>query len=144
MRALDGEYPFYGALETEPAAAGLAFRKDRQALADKTLMLQYGAHVGDSIRIGELTFAIAGILDKAPGRNELSTTVAPPVYIPLRYLKEAGLLQKGSRIDYRLYYQYDSIADIEKWVDTIGPRLEKESGCDMKRLESRKKRKTGR
>ena len=142
VRALDGEYPFYGALETEPAAAGLAFRKDRQALADKTLMLQFGAHVGDSIRIGELTFAIAGILDKAPGRNELSTTVAPPVYIPFRYLKEAGLLQKGSRIDYRLYYRYDSIADMEKWVDTIGPRLEK-VGLRYETVESRKK-KTGR
>src|ERR1700738_2512627 len=34
VRALDGDYPFYGALETTPAAAGRSFRGGRQALVD--------------------------------------------------------------------------------------------------------------
>lgn len=139
VRALDGDYPFYGSLETTPAAAGLAFRGERQALVDKTLMLQYQAHVGDSIKIGELTFAIAGILEKAPGRNEISMTVAPPVYIPFRYLAQTGLLQRGSRIEYQLYYKYDPGTDVEKFVDSIRPRLEK-AGVSIETVESRKKR----
>ena len=99
VRAIEGDYPYYGALETTPATAAIDFRKKREALVDKTLMLQYGARRGDSIRIGELSFAIAGTLDRAPGRNEISLTVAPPVYIPLRYMEPAGILKKGSRLD---------------------------------------------
>src|SRR6185312_8331290 len=52
VRALKGDFPYYGRLETTPDAAGKTFREKQQALVDKTLMLQYGAHVGDSIRIG--------------------------------------------------------------------------------------------
>lgn len=138
VRALEGDFPYYGALETTPAAAGMAFREDRQALVDKTLMLQYGAHPGDSIRIGELDFAIAGSLDKAPGRNEVSLTVAPPVYIPLRYLEPAGLLKRGSRLNYDYYYQYLR-GDPEQFAEQIGPRLEA-VGLRYETVASRKNR----
>ncbi len=142
VRALDGDYPFYGSLETTPVPAGLSFRRGRQALVDKTLMLQYGAHVGDSIKIGDISFAIAGTLNKAPGRNEISTTVAPPVYIPFRYLAQTGLLQKGSRIEYQFYYKYDAGVEVEKFVDSIRPVLEK-NRLEPETVESRKKRMSG-
>lgn len=123
VRAIEGAYPYYGGLETTPGAAGMDFREKQEALVDKTLLLQYGAHPGDSIRIGELSFAIAGSLDKAPGRNEISLTVAPPVYIPFRYMEPAGVLKKGSRLDYQYYYQYQR-GDPEQFARQIGPRLE--------------------
>jgi len=138
VRALEGSYPYYGNLETTPVTAGVTFRSGRQALVDKTLMLQFGASVGDSIKIGEVSFMIAGSLRKSPGRNEISLTAAPPVYIPLRYLAQTGLMQKGSRIDFRYYYKFDSKTDIRKLVSGIEPRLEK-AGMDYETVESRKK-----
>ena len=140
--ALEGDYPYYGSLETSPAHAEKDFRKHRTALVDKTLMLQYNAHVGDSIQIGEVTFAIAGALNKAPGRTGFSTTIAPPVYIPYRYLDETGLLKKGSRFNYSFYYKFDSTADVEKVVSRIRPKLEKED-LRYETVESNK-RNTGR
>ncbi|HWB91943.1 MAG TPA: FtsX-like permease family protein, partial [Puia sp.] len=140
VRALEGDYPYYGELETTPSAAAMAFRGERQALVDKTLLLQYGAHPGDSIRIGELNFAIAGSLDKAPGRNEISLTVAPPVYIPFRFLEPAGLLKRGSRLDYYFYYQYLR-GDPEQFAAAIGPRLEA-VGLRYETVASRKNRMT--
>jgi putative ABC transport system permease protein len=139
VRALDGDYPFYGVLETTPVGAGQQFRKGRQALVDKTLMLQYGAKVGDSIRVGDLSFAIAGGLVKAPGRNEISTTVVPPVYIPLRWLDQAGLLKRGSRVFYQQYYQFGPLVDMDKLVAAIGPRLDK-AGVHYETVASRKER----
>ncbi len=138
VRALDGNYPFYGSLETTPAPAGKEFRKNRQALVDQTLMLQFDARVGDSIKIGAISFAIAGILNKAPGRTALSTTIAPPVYIPLQYLEQTGLIQKGSRISYNYYYRFDPSEDMDRIISTLGPRLEKE-GLDYETVASRKK-----
>src|SRR6185437_10999136 len=122
VRAIEGDYPYYGELETTPVPAAIDFRKKQEALVDKTLLLQYGAQPGDSVRIGELSFMIAGSLDKAPGRNEISMTVAPPVYIPLRYMEPAGLLKKGSRVNYQYYYHYLQ-GDPEQFAQQIGPRL---------------------
>lgn len=142
VRALDGNYPFYGALETTPGAAARNFRKGQQAIVDKTLMLQFNAAIGDSIQIGEVKFAIAGTLNKAPGRNTISTTVAPPVYIPLQYLEQTGLVQKGSRVAYNFYYKFNNEAQVEQVVKQIEPKLE-QAGIDYDTVDERK-RNTGR
>ena len=142
VRALKGNFPFYGNLETTPAPAGRNFLHGQQALVDQTLMLQYNARVGDSIKIGTASFAIAGILNKAPGRTGLSTTVAPPVYIPLDDLDSTGLEKRGSRISYSYYYRFAAGTDMDKLVAAIAPRLEKE-GLEYETVASRK-RSTGR
>ena len=84
VKALEGNFPYYGSLETIPVSAGTTFRTKKEALVDQTLMLQYRAKVGDSIKVGEVTFAIGGILQKAPGQTGLTSTVAPSVYIPMK------------------------------------------------------------
>ena len=50
VRALKGTYPYYGEIETDPISASRAFRDGQEALVDKTLMLQFDAKVGDSIK----------------------------------------------------------------------------------------------
>ena len=127
VRALGGEFPYYGELETVPATAGKEFRNRQAALVDQTMMLQYGASVGDSIKIGGVTFVIAGTLINAPGQTGLSASVAPPVYIPLQYLEQTGLAQKGSRIITQFFFKFDKKADMKKLVDNIKPRLDTEA-----------------
>ena len=137
VRALDGEFPFYGEFETSPVSAGKSFRNEQQALVDQTLMLQYDANVGDSIKIGNVSFAIAGILSGAPGQTGLSASVAPVVYIPLSYLSRSGLEQKGSRINYKYFIKYDRPVNIAKIVEKIEPVLEGE-GIDYETVQSQK------
>jgi putative ABC transport system permease protein len=124
VRALEGEYPYYGTLETFPGSAGTTFRDKQQALVDETLMLQYGAKTGDSIKVGEMNFAIAGKLLNAPGQTGFSASIAPIVYIPLKYLQQTGLLQKGSRISYHYYYKFSPLVNVEQLVEKVKPRLE--------------------
>src|SRR4030095_7729825 len=97
VRALSGEFPYYGTIETDPIPAGRSFRNSQSALVDQTMMLQFNAKVGDTIKLGNLNFLIAGTLLSAPGQTGLSASVAPLVYIPLQYLEQTGLSQKGSR-----------------------------------------------
>ena len=124
VRALEGEFPYYGSLETSPESAGMSFRSKQQALVDETLMLQYGAKTGDSIKVGAVTFAIAGELLNAPGQTGFSASIAPIVYIPLQYLKQTGLSQKGSRISYHYFFKYNHQADVQKLMDRMKPQLE--------------------
>ena len=79
VRALEGNYPYYGTLETKPLNAGKDFQNGRTALVDKTLMLQYNANVGDSIKIGALNFKIEGALIEAPGQTGITSSIAPVV-----------------------------------------------------------------
>lgn len=137
IRALKGDFPYYGELKTIPASAGNSFRNRQAALVDKTLMLQYNAKVGDSIKVGNLSFLIAGVLLKAPGQTGFSTSVAPAVYIPLNLLQQTGLSRKGSRINYKFYYKYDRLVNIQQLIKTIKPRLEK-NGFDYYTIESQK------
>ncbi len=81
VRALSGDFPYYGDIETTPKTASRSFRLGKQALVDKTLMLQYDAKPGDSIKVGEVVFEIAGVLNKAPGQTGFNAAVAPIVYI---------------------------------------------------------------
>jgi putative ABC transport system permease protein len=126
VRALRGDFPYYGSIETTPAKAGYSFRNGRKAVVDKTLMLQFNAEVGDSIKLGEVSFLIVGSLDKAPGQTGLTSSVAPIVFIPLQYLEQTGLTKTGSRINYNYYYKYDKPVDIKAVVDKIQPLLGKE------------------
>ena len=127
VRALEGEFPYYGAIETKPVEASRSFRTGQAALADNTLMLQFDAQAGDPIKVGELTFTLDGSIHKVPGQPGIAATVAPPVYIPLSYLEETGLLQKGSRVNYKLYLKFPDRANVAQLMEeTIEPFLQEE------------------
>ncbi|HMK17214.1 MAG TPA: FtsX-like permease family protein [Chitinophagaceae bacterium] len=137
VRALSGEFPYYGILETVPAAAGKSFRNGQAALVDQTMMLQYGAAVGDTVKVGNVSFVIAGTLINAPGQTGLSASVAPPVYIPLQYLEQTGLAQKGSRIATQFFFKFDKTTNMKQLVDKIQPRLDIE-GMSYETVETQK------
>ena len=117
VRALEGNFPFYGKLETLPADGYTQFKQGgKTALVEKTLMAQFDARVGDSIKVGEVTFQIVGELQKVPGQTGITASVAPAVYIPMAYLEETGLVQYGSRVEYNRYLQFAPGTDVEKLI----------------------------
>jgi putative ABC transport system permease protein len=142
MKALQGNYPYYGTIETVPLAAAKDFQSGRNALVDQTLMLQFNAKVGDSVKVGDLHFKILGTLTKAPGQTGIGASIAPTVYIPLQTLDQTNLIKTGSRINNKFYFRYNDPTGIDEWVKKQDPRLEKE-GFDADTVESRKEQ-TGR
>ncbi len=137
VRALGGDFPYYGELETVPLSAGRSFRNTQAALVDETVLLQFNAQVGDTVKIGNLSFVIAGTLLSAPGQTGLSASVAPVVYIPLRYVEQTGLSQKGSRINYRFFFQFDQSVNMDELMKRLEPRLDKE-GLNYDTVQSQK------
>jgi putative ABC transport system permease protein len=142
VRALEGDFPYYGKLETTPVAAGTTFRTKQAAVVDKTLLLQFNAKPGDTVQVGNIAFVIEGSLMKAPGQTGLSASVAPAVYIPLAYLEATGLTEKGSRITHNQYYKFNNPASGELLVNQLETQLDTE-GFDYETVESQK-RDTGR
>ncbi|MDA0194221.1 MAG: FtsX-like permease family protein [Bacteroidetes bacterium] len=137
IRALEGNFPFYGKIETDPPIAESDFRNKQMALVDATLMLQYDVVVGDTVRVGNLGFTIAGKLQKVPGQSGISSTVAPVVYIPHQYLEQTGLIKKGSRIRYQYFYQASSSQQAQTVLDANEKKLD-DLGVDTETVEDRK------
>jgi putative ABC transport system permease protein len=144
VKALEGRFPYYGTWEVQPAAAVEQFRANRQpiALVDDALLIQFGAQVGDSVRVGEVSFLVAGRVLKTPGATAATAAVAPTVFIPATYLNRTGLLQKGSRVNYKYYYQFEKDTDVPALVKRLEPTLDK-AGLSSDTVENRK-RQTGR
>jgi putative ABC transport system permease protein len=123
IRALAGEFPYYGVLETSPSEAAKSFRLGPYALVDERMMLQFRVRVGDPVKIGDFTFTVAGGLQKIPGETMTETLITPRVYIPLSYLDQTGLAQLGGRVSYRNYFKLDPGVDVEELLEREEPRL---------------------
>lgn len=118
VRALEGAFPYYGSLETLPQEGERTFRLGgSRALVEKTLMAQFGAVVGDSIKVGNVTLEIVGALQKVLGQTGITATVAPAVYIPMDQLEASGLVQYGSRVNYNHYFLFPENFDLQALID---------------------------
>ncbi|MEZ5670419.1 MAG: FtsX-like permease family protein [Alphaproteobacteria bacterium] len=109
LKAVDGRYPLFGAVETAPAAPlDDLFAADGEgrpgAVVDGAILRRLGLAVGDPLRIGDGSFHVAAELTAEPDR--LSSTgffsLGPKVIIADAALAATGLVQEGSLI-YHFY-----------------------------------------
>jgi len=127
IKALEGGFPFYGILKADPPSANETFRSSQTALVDDGMMYQYELNVGDSIKLGQATFAIAGRLQSAFGGTAAGGAFAPSVYISKDYLEATDLVQPGSLMDYEYYYKLTEGFDADEWKKTRRKQFRDES-----------------
>lgn len=127
VRGLEGSFPFYGTMDTQPISAADTYQTAGGALVDATLLLQFSVEPGDSIKIGKITLPISGALKAIPGSTAISTSVAPTIVIPKRFIPETELLQFGSRKEYQFFYKASDSLNLERLEKAIQPLLEVEN-----------------
>ncbi|MDQ6622577.1 MAG: FtsX-like permease family protein, partial [Verrucomicrobiota bacterium] len=138
LRALGGDFPFYGTMETEPRSAARDFRNGGGAIVEESLLIQFGARPGDQIKIGDVAFTIAGALKKMPGEASAAGSFAPRVYVPLQNLAATNLLKPGSVVHYRNYVKYPDGTDVDARIAPLVPRLQS-LGLEYDTVAKRKK-----
>lgn len=115
VRGMEGAYPFYGQIETNPPTAAADFLAGKGALLEESLLAQYGAKPGDQITIGGTSFPVLGSVTKLPGEANAFASIAPRVLIPRAKLP-ASLLSRGSIVRYFAYLRLPSSTDPGKLV----------------------------
>lgn len=126
VRGVEKGFPFYGNLETVPAAAAKTFTEQgASAVAADGLLQLLGAAIGDTLSVGACKFTLCGAVKKVPGQSGIAATVAPPVFIPYSLVDSTGLLQRGSRVNHRLYVKFSPAMPYRLYEELIVPRLEK-------------------
>lgn len=138
VRGLEGNFPFYGAFETEPADAEQRFRAGGGALVDESLLATFGAKVGDEIRVGKLVTRVVGSLLKVPGESMAFSTIAPRVYLRQAEIDATELLGDTSLARYRVFFRLPDDVDAEQLIEERRPEIEQlQLGTDTVRERQR-------
>jgi putative ABC transport system permease protein len=103
VSAVEGAYPFYGAIQTAPARAWAELQSGRHAVVDPVLLTALNARVGDTLALGEGRFEITGTLVNLAGDVGIRTALGPRVFVPATYLAETKLLRFGAQAQYEAY-----------------------------------------
>lgn len=122
VRALEGGYPFYGAVETDPPEAAAMYLAQQAALVDNTLMTEFGIEPGDTVQIGTRRYPVAGRLLRTPRETAAAMLFSPRVYVPLAAL-DTTLLQRGSRVEHEVYFKFADGRDVAALEERLRPRL---------------------
>jgi putative ABC transport system permease protein len=124
--AVDPGYPFYGAIETEPAGEWQRLAETGGAIVDDSLLSMLGARVGDRIALGEARFEVRAIVLNVPGDVSFRSALGPRVYIPRGRVAETGLLTPGARARYEAYLRFPPRTDPQKIADRYRAALSTE------------------
>ena len=135
--ALKGDFPFYGDLETAPSDAFDKIMSGPMAMVDANLASQYDVSAEDSIQLGNMVFKVAGEVSKIPGGGGIRTTFTPSVYISADYLDSTGLIQFGSRVGYRQFFQVKDSDKLDTVMAALNP-LVKKYGHSLETVQDRK------
>lgn len=123
VNAVEGGYPFYGQVQTQPAGIWTRMQPERVALVDPSFLTALDARIGDTMSLGETRYRIAGTVTSFPGDAGIRSAFGSRVYIPASTLAETGLLGFGSRVEYDWYLRTPASLDTRTFASTWRPRL---------------------
>lgn len=103
LKAVDGVYPLYGAVEIEGGGDIHALLAERDGVhglvAEAGLAERLGIGVGGRLEIGTATYALTGLIAREPDRlGSGGVGWGPRVIVSTRSLADTGLVQPGSLV----------------------------------------------
>lgn len=133
IKAIDGMYPFYGELLTEPAGVMPGELAEDEVLVADELASALALSVGDELRLGSESYKVVGSLLDEPDRLDFAMTLGPRVFLSGAGLERSGLLTFGSRVKYSaLLRTADSVNE-----RTLARRLRRDvAGAEYVRVET--------
>jgi len=135
--AVEGPFPFYGEMDTNPANAYAQIHTGNFAVLDESLASQFNVRAGDSLKLGRSTFRISGVVTKVPGGGGIMTSFTPSVYISMRQLDSTKLVQYGSRVSYKQFFKTNTAAIADATMKRLEPAVKK-GGYSFDTIQKRK------
>jgi putative ABC transport system permease protein len=126
VAAVQGRYPFYGTIRTDPAAAWSTLQSGPNVVVDPSLLSTLNARVGDTLSLGKARFVIIGTVISAPGNTGFRAALGPRIFIPAHFLAETGLLGVGSRAEYEAFLKLRPGTSAQRIADRYRPLLRPE------------------
>ncbi|MGZ8398811.1 MAG: ABC transporter permease [Gemmatimonadales bacterium] len=126
VAAIEGQFPYYGEIRTQPRTAWTQLQSGRHVVVDPSLLTALSATIGDTIALGEGRFVIIGTVESAPSDAGVRFAFGPRIYIPARYLDETGLLGFGARVEHEAFLELPASVSAQALADRYRPGLRAE------------------
>src|SRR5450759_2335032 len=129
--AVEEGYPLRGKIQIDDGAPHIAQGIPARGTlwADARLMQRLGVQLGDEVGIGALHLRLAAEVVRDVDQSVGFASFAPRMLLNAADLPASGLVQEGSRINYRLLVAGEAkqVADLRGWLQgrlTVGQKLE--------------------
>lgn len=128
LRAVDAAWPLRGTVRIaprafEPGVPSRALPPPGAVYVDAQLLPLLDAQVGDTVRIGEAEFRIAGVVAEEPGQLGGVLGLAPRIFLRADELERTHVLLPGSRATY--LYQFAGVpATLDAFARALKTRLD--------------------
>jgi putative ABC transport system permease protein len=134
VRAVTGGYPLRGRLKITDTLTGPAYVTDQlpavgEVWADARLLSRLNAPLDTTLQVGKRQLKVSKVLDYRPDQGSQFAELAPTLLMRLEDVASTGLVDVGSRVQYRQLFAGDSAAvkQYESWLRARlkpGERLE--------------------
>jgi putative ABC transport system permease protein len=132
LKVVEPVFPFYGEVHLASGRPLRQVLKGGQIVVEQNLLDRLLVRVGDQLRIGEATLMIADVVLLEPDRPVNFFSLGPRIFVAKADLGAINLVQKGSRVSYRLLLK---IAD-ETQLDALAARIEAMADPIQERIET--------
>ncbi len=102
LKAVDGEFPFYGKLALSPERPLAELLADGGVVAAPELLARLALRIGDPIMIGGKLFHLRGTVLAEPDGLGNAFALGPRLFLSGESLRSTGLIALGSRVAHRL------------------------------------------
>ena len=125
LQTMDAQYPLYGELQLQPAlplATITAFADGHWGIAiDPVLAERLELNIGDRVFIGSQEMIVRALVLHQPDRSLNADWRGTPVLLSVDALRDTGLVQPGSLIDYEYHVRTELPADTwrERFYDAF-------------------------
>ncbi len=137
LKAVESLYPLYGTVRLDRVQSlEVLLHPDQRrcgrqscfgAVVQESLLIRMGLSVGDSLKIGQATFLITGIVRIEPDRMANAFTLGPRVMVAQEGLRAAELIKPGSRVRERYLVKIPSDMPLEPLLSELRDRLASDS-----------------
>jgi putative ABC transport system permease protein len=121
--AVEGGYPFYGEMKTDPPGAWAALTRGGGVIVDPSLLLSLDAKVGDTLSLGDSKLPIRAAVLNVPGDVGVRTAFGSRVFMAARDVPATGLLGFGARARHEAYLKLPESGRPQRLADRFRPAL---------------------
>ena len=119
IKAVSKAYPLYGHCELASGKSFSARLSPGTVIVERILLERLGVRIGDQLKVGQARLTIVDIVTKEPDRPVTVFALGPRVFVSSKDLDKIDLIQKGSRIRYKIQIKVSNTADMQQVVETL-------------------------
>jgi putative ABC transport system permease protein len=121
--AVEGGYPFYGEMKTDPPGLWAGLAQGGGVIVDPSLLLSLEAKVGDTLSLGDARLPIRAAVLNVPGDVGVRTAFGSRVFMAARDVPATGLLGFGARARHEAYLKLPESGRPQRLADRYRPVL---------------------